>query len=218
MKSLHFSAQVINHSRTIPVARPITNPATKPNTKNSQAPKRDSGPGRHETSPSGVDLSRRIIGVVGPVFESISIPITQVVRRADTEEKGRPDPQPRCSTIRAAPSESAFARLDWTTARIDEEREPGLKGPALMEVRRCKRRREGRGMDIKSVFRHEAALTLSILDYRPRGARGGTSHWRRVMDWDRVEGNWKRIMGSVKEQWGKLTDDDLSVSRGVGIS
>ena len=57
VKSLHVSAQVINHSRTIPVARPITNPATKPNTKNSQAPKRDSGPGRHETSPSGVDLS-----------------------------------------------------------------------------------------------------------------------------------------------------------------
>lgn len=27
------------------------------------------------------------------------------------------------------------------------------------------------------------------------------------MDWNRVEGNWKQ--GKVKEQWGKLTDDDL---------
>jgi uncharacterized protein YjbJ (UPF0337 family) len=31
------------------------------------------------------------------------------------------------------------------------------------------------------------------------------------MDWDRVEGNWKQIKGSVKQQWGGLTDDDLDV-------
>jgi uncharacterized protein YjbJ (UPF0337 family) len=29
------------------------------------------------------------------------------------------------------------------------------------------------------------------------------------MDWDRVEGNWKQLKGSVKEKWGNLTDDDL---------
>ena len=29
------------------------------------------------------------------------------------------------------------------------------------------------------------------------------------MDWNRVEGNWKQIKGAVKQQWGKLTDDDL---------
>jgi uncharacterized protein YjbJ (UPF0337 family) len=29
------------------------------------------------------------------------------------------------------------------------------------------------------------------------------------MDWNRVEGNWKQVKGMVKEQWGKLTDDDL---------
>jgi uncharacterized protein YjbJ (UPF0337 family) len=29
------------------------------------------------------------------------------------------------------------------------------------------------------------------------------------MDWDRVEGNWKQAKGKIKEQWGKLTDDDL---------
>ena len=29
------------------------------------------------------------------------------------------------------------------------------------------------------------------------------------MDWNRVEGNWKQLKGKVKEQWGKLTDDDL---------
>jgi uncharacterized protein YjbJ (UPF0337 family) len=34
------------------------------------------------------------------------------------------------------------------------------------------------------------------------------------MDWNRVEGNWKQVKGKVKEQWGKLTDDDLNVIEG----
>lgn len=34
------------------------------------------------------------------------------------------------------------------------------------------------------------------------------------MNWDRVEGNWKQFTGKVKEQWGKLTDDDLAVING----
>ena len=34
------------------------------------------------------------------------------------------------------------------------------------------------------------------------------------MDWNRVEGNWKQVKGKVKEQWGKLTDDDLDVVAG----
>ena len=29
------------------------------------------------------------------------------------------------------------------------------------------------------------------------------------MNWDRVEGHWKQLTGKVKEQWGKLTDDDI---------
>lgn len=29
------------------------------------------------------------------------------------------------------------------------------------------------------------------------------------MNWDTVKGQWKQIQGRVKEQWGKLTDDDL---------
>jgi uncharacterized protein YjbJ (UPF0337 family) len=29
------------------------------------------------------------------------------------------------------------------------------------------------------------------------------------MNWDRVEGNWKEFSGKVKQQWGKLTDDDI---------
>jgi uncharacterized protein YjbJ (UPF0337 family) len=34
------------------------------------------------------------------------------------------------------------------------------------------------------------------------------------MDWNRVEGNWEQFKGKVKEQWGKLTDDDLTVIAG----
>ena len=34
------------------------------------------------------------------------------------------------------------------------------------------------------------------------------------MNWDRVEGNWKKFSGKVREQWGKLTDDDLDVIEG----
>jgi uncharacterized protein YjbJ (UPF0337 family) len=29
------------------------------------------------------------------------------------------------------------------------------------------------------------------------------------MNWDRIEGNWRQFKGKVKENWGKLTDDEL---------
>ena len=29
------------------------------------------------------------------------------------------------------------------------------------------------------------------------------------MNWDTVKGEWKQVRGKIKEQWGKLTDDDL---------
>ena len=34
------------------------------------------------------------------------------------------------------------------------------------------------------------------------------------MNWDQIEGNWKQFKGSAREQWGKLTDDDLDVIAG----
>lgn len=34
------------------------------------------------------------------------------------------------------------------------------------------------------------------------------------MNWDRIEGNWKQLTGQAKRQWGKLTDDDLTVAAG----
>ena len=34
------------------------------------------------------------------------------------------------------------------------------------------------------------------------------------MNWDAVKGDWKQFSGKVKEKWGKLTDDDLTVING----
>jgi len=34
------------------------------------------------------------------------------------------------------------------------------------------------------------------------------------VNWDRIEGNWYQFKGRVKEQWGKLTDDDVDVIAG----
>jgi uncharacterized protein YjbJ (UPF0337 family) len=34
------------------------------------------------------------------------------------------------------------------------------------------------------------------------------------MNWDRIKGNWKMAKGKVREEWGKLTDDDCGVVAG----
>ena len=30
------------------------------------------------------------------------------------------------------------------------------------------------------------------------------------MNWNRIEGNWHQMMGSAREKWGDLTDDELT--------
>ena len=34
------------------------------------------------------------------------------------------------------------------------------------------------------------------------------------MNWDTIEGKWTKLTGSVREQWGKLTDDDIAEAKG----
>ncbi|HAO9793225.1 CsbD family protein [Escherichia coli] len=34
------------------------------------------------------------------------------------------------------------------------------------------------------------------------------------MNKDEAGGNWKQFKGNVKEQWGKLTDDDMTIIEG----
>ena len=31
---------------------------------------------------------------------------------------------------------------------------------------------------------------------------------------DQIAGKWKKVKGNIKEQWGKLTDDDLNEAEG----
>jgi uncharacterized protein YjbJ (UPF0337 family) len=34
------------------------------------------------------------------------------------------------------------------------------------------------------------------------------------MNWEQVRGNWNQLRGRAKQQWGKLTDDDLTLIEG----
>ena len=34
------------------------------------------------------------------------------------------------------------------------------------------------------------------------------------MNWEQVEGNWDQLKGKLREKWGWLTDDDISVAKG----
>lgn len=34
------------------------------------------------------------------------------------------------------------------------------------------------------------------------------------MNWDQIEGNWKQFTGKVKENWGELTNDEITEARG----
>jgi uncharacterized protein YjbJ (UPF0337 family) len=60
--------------------------------------------------------------------------------------------------------------------------------------------------DHKLRLEWNRAKATRLNDHLNRGAA--------IMDWNRVEGNWKQVKGKVKEQWGKLTDDDLDIING----
>ena len=54
--------------------------------------------------------------------------------------------------------------------------------------------------DIKSV---KKGITLFM-----------TNDEETTMNKDEVSGNWKQFKGKAKEQWGKLTDDDMTIIEG----
>lgn len=35
-----------------------------------------------------------------------------------------------------------------------------------------------------------------------------------IMNWEHIGGKWKQVKGSIRENWGKLTDDDIDVIAG----
>jgi len=38
------------------------------------------------------------------------------------------------------------------------------------------------------------------------------------MNWDQLEGKWRQVKGSAKQQWGKFTDDDIEYIAGQRVS
>jgi uncharacterized protein YjbJ (UPF0337 family) len=34
------------------------------------------------------------------------------------------------------------------------------------------------------------------------------------MNWNQIEGNWTKFKGKARQQWGRLTDDDLAMLHG----
>jgi uncharacterized protein YjbJ (UPF0337 family) len=48
----------------------------------------------------------------------------------------------------------------------------------------------------------------------PRKERPGWGSLEKTMNQDRIQGRWKQLKGKLKEQWGRLTDDDLDVIAG----
>src|SRR5688572_16380102 len=64
----------------------------------------------------------------------------------------------------------------------------------------------------KHLFRRPSMLARCL--HRTSHARTARFHEEHLMNWDRIEGNWKKLKGKVKEQWGELTDDDLDVIAG----
>jgi uncharacterized protein YjbJ (UPF0337 family) len=51
-----------------------------------------------------------------------------------------------------------------------------------------------------------AVCTSVLLNHRPTKGHH--------MNWDTIQGNWKQLTGRAKQQWGKLTDDDLTLVAG----
>lgn len=35
-----------------------------------------------------------------------------------------------------------------------------------------------------------------------------------MINWDQIQGNWKQFKGHVRQQWGKLTDDEIDQIEG----
>src|SRR4029079_593479 len=74
------------------------------------------------------------------------------------------------------------------------------------------RQRRARSFHIRGADAQR--MRVCVLLTRPFAQRGVQRKEPTSMNWDRIEGNWKQFTGKAKQQWGKLTDDDLTVVQG----
>ena len=72
-------------------------------------------------------------------------------------------------------------------------------------------------MRIIAIIAACAAVSLAAL---PLGVQAQTSTTTTTIKsdansiWEKIKGSWNQTKGAVKEQWGKLTDDDLMEIQG----
>jgi uncharacterized protein YjbJ (UPF0337 family) len=52
-------------------------------------------------------------------------------------------------------------------------------------------------------------MIFAIPFAQPALAKQSVTKGECQMNWDQIEGKWKQFKGSVKQQWGKITDDDF---------
>jgi uncharacterized protein YjbJ (UPF0337 family) len=76
----------------------------------------------------------------------------------------------------------------------------------------------GQGHDAPQYLSHKLAgqiITLAeLLHLIPWHKANSVNEGVQRMNWDQMEGKWKQAKGSIKEKFGKLTDDDLTVING----
>jgi uncharacterized protein YjbJ (UPF0337 family) len=86
----------------------------------------------------------------------------------------------------------------------------------LRFVGRPRRLKNKRFLDLRVPFggRDGDDLRQPLLEQNGQARRSCTGRKEATMDRNRVEGNWKQMKGAVKQQWGKLTDDDLTQING----
>lgn len=65
-------------------------------------------------------------------------------------------------------------------------------------------------------FRKNTTIALTALAIAAAAplALPSTAHAADLPNWHQVEGNWNQFAGKVKQRWGKLTDDDITVING----
>ncbi len=54
-----------------------------------------------------------------------------------------------------------------------------------------------------------ACAAVTFLGTIPMTAHTQTTQSEALTIWEKIKGSWVQTKGAVKEQWGKLTDDDL---------
>ncbi len=62
-----------------------------------------------------------------------------------------------------------------------------------------------------------ALLSTPLLAQTPPptpAARASAKEPLRKVAWDKVSGNWKRFKGSIRQRWGKLTNNEIAQAEG----